>query len=109
MAELTLRRFFNRIGFRAIQLGDRSLIFTEADYLEIREARRQCRSRSSRPAKEDPATGRSAGLSEEAISAKLRALRAESSPKRSASNGKTSSSKKASSGRGQVVALPKRS
>ena len=32
MAELTLRRFLNRIGFRAIQAGNRSLLFTEADY-----------------------------------------------------------------------------
>lgn len=47
MKPITLRRFLRQIEFQAIQGGD-TLLFTEADYLIIREARRKCRSRSSR-------------------------------------------------------------
>ncbi len=83
MAERTLQRFLNRIGIRAIQAGDKSLLFTEADYLEIRETRRK---RSARK----PAMAESSAppMSDAAISARLAALRAESTrPRRRPMNG----------------------
>jgi len=46
MKPVTLRKFLRRIRFAAIQAGD-TLLFTESDYVTIREARRKCRSRSS--------------------------------------------------------------
>src|SRR6516162_3902527 len=63
---LTLKRFLKSIGFRAIQ-GGKGPLFTEADYLEIREARRKCRSRSSIPAPAKPPITGSAARSRSAI------------------------------------------
>src|SRR5215471_6243774 len=104
LSELTLRRFLRRIGFTAIQGGD-TLLFTEADYVTIREARRKCRSRSSLPGKENPQITGSEGLSVAAISTRPQELRAGSLPKRSASNVRRNFSKRASSEHGQVVHL----
>jgi len=82
MKAVTLRRFLGRIRFAAIQGGD-TLLFTEAGYIEIREARRKCRSRSSRRVRADPSTGVSEAPSEGSISTRLQALRTGNSPKRS--------------------------
>ena len=76
MKASTLRRWLRRIHFAAIQGGD-TLLFTEADYIAVREARRT-RPRSTRPAQADP------GPSDALISRRLQALRAASSPRSSA-------------------------
>src|SRR5215469_4564437 len=106
MAPLTLRRFLRSINFVAIRGGD-TLLFTEDDYLTIREARRQCRSNSSRLAGGNRPTIESAGLSPPATSqnilTRLQALRSANSPTPSVSGGKRRSSKSSSLERGQVV------
>jgi hypothetical protein len=106
--ERTMREFLNRIGFEAIR-GRGTLLFTEADYLQIREARRQCRSRSSRRAQDIPANTGYAGTSPPAsdrdLSMKLQALRTEGARKKSASAAKRKSSTSSSSAKSQVIPL----
>src|SRR5271166_6334726 len=82
LAPRTLRQFLSRIRFEAIQGGRGTLLFTEDDYVKIREARRKCRSRSSRLAKVSPPTIESGALSPDDISTRLQRLRTVPLPKR---------------------------
>src|SRR5207248_9478020 len=79
LTERTLRRFLKKINF------GRFRAFTAGDYLDIREARRKCRSRSSNPNLERVRTGGPAELSEPPtrsdISMRLQALRIAGLPK----------------------------
>jgi len=50
IAPITLRRFSRKMGIYGIK-SNGTLLFTEADVVNIQEARRTCRSNSSRPAK----------------------------------------------------------
>src|SRR6266446_1892000 len=75
MKPVTLRKFLRRIRFAAIQAGD-TLLFTEADYVTIREARRKCRSRSSPPGRAAPSSTESAAPSAASVSMSLQKLRA---------------------------------
>jgi hypothetical protein len=110
MTPKSMRAFLYRIGFAAIR-GRGTLLFTEADYLAIREARRQC-SRSSRRDKDIPPITGSAGPSRPAsdrdISMRLQALRMRSVQKKSASGARTRSSTSSSTEKSQVIPLKRR-
>ena len=99
MKPVTLRRFLLRIHFLAIQAGD-TLLFTEADYTAIRDARRKVRSRSTGAARAAPGP---APESSADVQRRLAKLRAEYWPTKGKSPKKTSSRR-----RGRVVAFPKR-
>src|SRR6516164_1959961 len=58
IAPITLRRFSRKMGIYGIK-SNGTLLFTEADVVNIQEARRTCRSNSSHPAKAGVVTGAS--------------------------------------------------
>jgi hypothetical protein len=122
MQPVTLRKFLRRIRFFAIQAGD-TLLFTESDYIAVRDARRKVRTRSTGAAVAAPGPAPASSADVQRRLAKLRAdsVQRRSSGKRSAAapdaelqklreeywpqKGK---SKTSSGRRGRVVVFPKR-
>ena len=83
IAPITLRRFSKKMGIYGIK-SNGTLLFTEDDVVNIQEARRTCRSNSSRPAKAAVDTGASGALSKVNISTRVRAFHRKSVLKKSA-------------------------
>ena len=73
IAPITLRRFSKKMRIYGIK-SNGTLLFTEADVVKIQEARRTCRSSSSRPAKAVVNTGASVAPSKANISMRVRAF-----------------------------------
>jgi hypothetical protein len=83
IAPITLRIFSKKMGIYGIK-SNGTLLFTEEDIVKIQEARRTCRSNSSRPAKAAVDTGASAALSKANISTRVQAFHHKPARKKSA-------------------------
>lgn len=83
IAPITLRRFSKKMEIYGIK-SNGTLLFTEHDIVKIQEARRACRSGSSRPPKAAVETGASVAPSKTNISTRVRAFHHKSERKTSA-------------------------
>ena len=83
IAPITLRRFSKKIGIYGIK-SNGTLLFTEDDIVNIREACRTSRSNSSHPAKAGVDTGASVASSKANISTRVQAFHHKPAQRKSA-------------------------